>query len=207
MRAKLPAGTGRVAVLYEDSSPTDPREGARLPWAREPNGMVESDLQPQNLAKAQGAAPDARYPGGAFFNESGSMYSVVSTPERNNSVYPIWGRDYDPRDRRGSEIVGWQVATTQAPATLPLSAPLSLSLYASLLVPPCSPSPLLAILPSSRSLTLPPAPASHSGTMLAGRHEDLVTMPDFSTAVSQLRCGTATPTLRSAAAAQKASAE
>eukprot|EP01052_Picozoa_sp_SAG31_P010850 SAG31_NODE_603_length_13622_cov_19.019953_12_plen_148_part_00 len=78
MSAKLPPGTGRFAALYEDpklvTGDDDPGHGARLPWAREPNGQVETDLQPQNLARAQGTASDPRYPEGMFYNDSGSMY-------------------------------------------------------------------------------------------------------------------------------------
>ena len=104
MMAQLPPGTGRLRSLYDDHhSGSDPRLGARLPWAREPNGQVESDLQPLHLAKARGEGSTPSGP-----SENGSMYSIVETPRRNNSVYPIWGRDYDPRDRRGGEIVGWQ---------------------------------------------------------------------------------------------------
>lgn len=103
MRAELPKGTGRLRALYEDRQYTDPRLGHRLPWARTPNGQVESDLQPLNLAKAKG---EGSRPAGP--SESGSMYSVVVVPRRNNSVYPIWGRDYDPRDVQNGEVVGWQ---------------------------------------------------------------------------------------------------
>ena len=77
--------------------------GYRLPWAREPNGQVEEDLQPRHLAKARGQGSTPPGP-----SDNGSMYSIVATPRRNNSVYPIWGRDYDPRDVRDGEIIGWQ---------------------------------------------------------------------------------------------------
>ena len=103
MQAKLPAGTGRLPVLYEDSSASDPRLGNRLPWARTPNGQVETDLQPQNMAQARG---EGSTPGGPSTNFS--MHSQIDTPRRNNSVYPIYGRDFDPRDVRDGEIVGWQ---------------------------------------------------------------------------------------------------
>ena len=104
MQTKLPARRFRMSALYEDTSSTNPREGLRLPWARTPNGQVETDLQPQNLAKARGQGSTQPGP-----SENGSLYSIVATPRRNNSVYPIWGRDFDPRDRDHSgTIVGWQ---------------------------------------------------------------------------------------------------
>ncbi len=103
LQAKLPSDTGQFFALYEDGDDIDPRQGYRLPWAREPNGQVETDLQPQNLAKARGEGGTPPGP-----SENGSIYSIVDTPRRNNSVYPIWGRDFDPRDRRGDQVVGWQ---------------------------------------------------------------------------------------------------
>eukprot|EP01047_Picozoa_sp_COSAG01_P028165 COSAG01_NODE_1883_length_8988_cov_67.877264_12_plen_535_part_00 len=106
MQAQLPPGTPRFSVLYEDTAPaTRPQDGHRLPWAREPNGDVENDLQPSHLARARG---EGSTPSGPSVN--GSMYSIVDTPRRNNSVYPIWGRDYDPRDvdHATGQIKGWQ---------------------------------------------------------------------------------------------------
>jgi hypothetical protein len=75
----------------------------RLPWAREPNGDVELDLQPTGHGAAAGqvgpSAPD----------DSGSVYSIISEPRRNSSVYPIFGEDFDPRDLDAAgNIVGWQ---------------------------------------------------------------------------------------------------
>ena len=70
---------------------------------------MESDLQPQNLARAMGGGSTPSGP-----SDSGSLYSIVTTPRRNNSVYPVWGRDYDPRDRRDGEVVGWPVRVGMA---------------------------------------------------------------------------------------------
>jgi hypothetical protein len=53
-KADLPSSMGATASLYEDVVPSKPLKGRRLPWARTPNGKVEEDLQPSNMAKARG---------------------------------------------------------------------------------------------------------------------------------------------------------
>jgi hypothetical protein len=97
----MPADFG---AMYADVDPTNPRAGARLPWAREPNGDIERDLQPQGYAASAGPSSSRSVPAA-----EGALPAIISSPRRNNSVYPIFGRDFDPRDRgRSGEVVGWQ---------------------------------------------------------------------------------------------------
>ena len=64
----------------------------RLPLAREPNGNAETQQQPTGWALVRGnAAGDLPFPGAAAHQE-------VDAPTRNNSNFPVWGRDNDPRN-------------------------------------------------------------------------------------------------------------
>jgi hypothetical protein len=58
----------------------------RLPWAREPSGDAERDLQPTGYALVNGGA-GARWPA-----TEGAEYMSVEEPARNCSTYPVHGR-------------------------------------------------------------------------------------------------------------------
>ncbi len=68
--------------------------GHRLPWAREPNGNAEVDLQPVGYALAQdNPLGEQPAPAGA------GPYTPLRAahPLRNSSFFPGWGYDLDPR--------------------------------------------------------------------------------------------------------------
>lgn len=67
--------------------------GTRLPLAREPNGNVETDLQPTGWALVDGN-PNGSVP---FPGPGAGTHFEVDAPARNSSVFPVFGRDYDPR--------------------------------------------------------------------------------------------------------------
>ena len=90
------------ATLSADSgSQLRPLEQTRLPWARAPNHVlgVERDLQPSGFAYAAGGGkgfvpwPDAR--------KDVSACESIESPRRNSTIYPVYGRDDDPRESHG----------------------------------------------------------------------------------------------------------
>ena len=85
--AILPPGTPTSGVY----SMFDGDSGRRLPLAREPNGDVETMLQPIGWALARGNLNGSLTPPGQY------AHIEVDTA-RNSSVFPVWGRDYDPRN-------------------------------------------------------------------------------------------------------------
>jgi len=66
----------------------------RLPAAREPNGNAETEMQPAGWALSRGGVGSLPFPVG-----SGEIrHMEVSHPVRNNSAFPGWGFDNDPRN-------------------------------------------------------------------------------------------------------------
>lgn len=88
LSAMLPPGVpvrGLFSLFDGDAS-------RRLPLAREPNSDAETQMQPSGWALVRGnAAGDLPFPGA-------STHMEVDTPQRNNSNFPVWGRDNDPRN-------------------------------------------------------------------------------------------------------------
>jgi len=84
----------------------DVRKEQRLPWAREPNGDPERNLQPDGYALVDGVGTATRWP-----STQHPVPIEISKPKRNSSVYPIYGRDFDPRtpfDPVTGLFRGWQ---------------------------------------------------------------------------------------------------
>ena len=73
----------------------DADAGSRLPLAREPNGDAERDLQPTGWALVDGNPNGTRFP---FPAPGAGTHVEVDVPARNSSVFPVFGRDYDPRN-------------------------------------------------------------------------------------------------------------
>jgi hypothetical protein len=90
LEAALPAGLlpDAFEALFDGDA------GTRLPLAREPNGNAEVDLQPTGYALVDGN-PNGSLP---FPVPGAGTHVEVDTPERNSSVFPVFGRDYDPRN-------------------------------------------------------------------------------------------------------------
>jgi hypothetical protein len=65
--------------------------GANFVWAREPNGNPFRDLQPTGYALADGDL------NGTLPDRSLGQHIEIDHPPRNSSVYPVWGKDFDPR--------------------------------------------------------------------------------------------------------------
>ena len=77
--------TGLFSLFDADAS-------RRLSLAREPNSDAETQMQPSGWALVRGnAAGDLPYPGV-------STHTEIDSPLRNNSNFPVWGRDNDPRN-------------------------------------------------------------------------------------------------------------
>ena len=91
LAAALPPGVP-LAGLY---SLFDAVTGVRLPAAREPNGDAETQMQPQGWALARGNV-NGSLPFGA--PGTAPVHVEVRVPARNNSAFPYWGRDEDPRN-------------------------------------------------------------------------------------------------------------
>lgn len=108
--------SGQLFTLFDVSppslSPSHPT-GTRLPAAREPNGNAETDAQPKGWALSRGTPPGHSQltppPGKA-------THVAISTPARNNSAFPGWGYDEDPRNppigyvyygEGGGGVSGW----------------------------------------------------------------------------------------------------
>lgn len=88
-----------VAAALPDGAPTkgvfslfDGASGRRLPCAREPNGDAETMMQPTGWALARGNINGSLVPVGSF------AHVEVASPGRNSTVFPIFGRDEDPRN-------------------------------------------------------------------------------------------------------------
>eukprot|EP00038_Savillea_parva_P001128 m.101630 g.101630 ORF g.101630 m.101630 type:complete len:913 (-) comp10400_c0_seq1:76-2814(-) len=69
----------------------DTDTGANYVWAREPNGNPFHDLQPTGYALANGNI------NGSLPDRSPGRHREIDHPPRNSTVYPVWGKDYDPR--------------------------------------------------------------------------------------------------------------
>eukprot|EP01060_Flectonema_neradi_P036536 TRINITY_DN7048_c0_g1_i1.p1 TRINITY_DN7048_c0_g1~~TRINITY_DN7048_c0_g1_i1.p1 ORF type:complete len:816 (+),score=150.06 TRINITY_DN7048_c0_g1_i1:63-2450(+) len=70
--------------------------GTRMVLARQPNGNAETDLQPQGYALAAGN-PFGKQP---LPSKAGPVEGLsIQTPTRNNSFYPDFGTDNDPRGK------------------------------------------------------------------------------------------------------------
>jgi hypothetical protein len=86
--AALPPGAPTAGLF----SLFDGDAARRLPLAREPNGDAETQMQPSGWALVRGnAAGDLPFPGAC-------AHAEVDAPARNNSNFPVWGRDADPRN-------------------------------------------------------------------------------------------------------------
>ena len=66
----------------------------RLPLAREPNGDAENDMQPKGYALVRGNINGTLTPP----KPVSVMSHVEIGPPRNLTSFPIWGRDFDPRN-------------------------------------------------------------------------------------------------------------
>lgn len=88
LEAALPPGvpTSGVFSLFDGIS------GRRLTAAREPNGDSETMMQPAGWALARGNINGSLVPPGDF------AHIEVAAPGRNNSVFSVFGRDFDPRN-------------------------------------------------------------------------------------------------------------
>ena len=88
LEAALPPGvpTAGIFSLFDGGS------GRRLTAAREPNGDAETMMQPAGWALARGNINGSLATPGDF------AHVEVASPGRNCSVYPIFGRDFDPRN-------------------------------------------------------------------------------------------------------------
>jgi hypothetical protein len=80
----------RVCVLTSYAL-FDGTTGRRLTSAREPNGDAETMMQPTGWALALGNMNGSLTPPGDF------THVEVDKPGRNSSVFPVFGRDHDPR--------------------------------------------------------------------------------------------------------------
>lgn len=89
LEATLPTGVlpSTFEALFDGDT------GVRLPLAREPNGNVETDLQPKGWALVDGN-PNGSFP---FPSPGFGTHVEVDSPARNCSVFPVFGRDFDPR--------------------------------------------------------------------------------------------------------------
>jgi len=89
LEASLPDG-----VPYDGYGLFDGDTGRRLPCAREPNGNVETQMQPTGWALVRGN------PNGTLSPPIPGEFEHVEVTDfaRNESVFPIWGRDFDPRN-------------------------------------------------------------------------------------------------------------
>jgi hypothetical protein len=89
LEAILPQG-----VPYDGFGLFDGETGRRLTSAREPNGDAETQMQPTGWALVRGNPNGTLAPPipGDF------EHVEVTTNSRNESVFPIWGRDFDPRN-------------------------------------------------------------------------------------------------------------
>lgn len=89
LEAALPQG-----VPYDGYGLFDGDSGRRLPCAREPNGEVETQMQPTGWALVRGN------PNGTLSPPIPGDFEHVEVADfaRNESVFPIWGRDFDPRN-------------------------------------------------------------------------------------------------------------
>lgn len=90
LEAALPDGAPLEGYALFDGN-----TGRRLPLAREPNGDAETQMQPIGWALARGNVNGSLQPPAA---SSPALHVEVSVPARNSSVFPIFGRDFDPRN-------------------------------------------------------------------------------------------------------------
>lgn len=86
----LPAGVGKLDTVDTLFDLTDD-SNANLILAREPNGNAYTDLQPTGYALANGNI------NGTLYDPPTGVHIEIDHPERNSSVYPVWGKDFDPR--------------------------------------------------------------------------------------------------------------
>ena len=101
-KARVPQRAASAMALYKRPATLSARDAIRLPWAREPNGNAERDLQPTGYAAAAG-------PFGPSRPDKEGATPLAWTRLRNSSVYPDFGKDLDPRDLDAQgNIVGWQ---------------------------------------------------------------------------------------------------
>ena len=93
--ATQPADAGARAT--RSGSPKGALDQERLPWARAPNHVrgAEVDLQPLGYAFTRdGGRGFEDWPDAA---KDVTRCTSVEHPRRNSTIYPVWGRDDDPR--------------------------------------------------------------------------------------------------------------